>query len=284
MNLLILGGDTRNLTLANYLKTAGYKLELLGLDQKADDDFTDTTLIESIKKADYIIGPIPFSTDGHTLHMPLSKITIKLKDLTNILSGNKVLIGGKIPIDIADILTEKGITVIDYLDRNEMSILNSIPTAEGAIQIALEELPITLHGANALVFGYGKCGKTLSQKLYALGCKTYVCARKSSDYALCEANYLYSYNYKNIDFVIGHMDVIFNTVPAKILNSTRLAKLKPDCLVIDLSSMPGGCDFEFAAQKNIKIIHALSLPGKVAPKTAGNILFKVIEHIIEERS
>ena len=285
MRFVILGGDTRNITLSQFIAQDGHAVQTIGLGENASDSVALLDRIqEAINRCDYVIGPLPFTIDGENLHMPLSKNNVKLKSLTDIFTGNKVLISGKIPVDLAEKLSNSGITVYDYLDRDEMSILNSIPTAEGAIQIAMEELPITLHRANALVFGYGKTGKTLAAKLHALGAVTYVCARKSTDFATCEAYNLYSTDYKTVDNIIRNMDVIFNTVPARVLDSTRLAKVRPDCLIIDLASKPGGCDFEFAQENGIKIIHALSLPGKVAPKTAANILYKVIAHIIDERS
>lgn len=285
MRFLILGGDSRNIMLAQCLAHAGHNVQMSGL---GNDSENQTPIIVKIKEAinsyDYIVGPLPFTIDGENLHMPLSKDTVKLNDLIDIFTGNKVLIAGKIPVNFTEKLIENDIAVYDYLDRDEMSILNSIPTAEGAIQIAMEELPITIHGVNALVLGYGKTGKTLAGKLHALGANTYVCARKSVDFALCEVNNLYSTDYKKVDSIIQNMDVIFNTVPAIVLDSTRLSHIRRDCLIIDLASKPGGCDFDYAKENGIKIIHALSLPGKVAPITAANILYKVIEHIIDERS
>jgi dipicolinate synthase subunit A len=53
-------------------------------------------------------------------------------------------------------------------------------------------------------------------------------------------------------------------------------------LVIDLASKPGGVDFEYAQYKGIKTIHALSLPGKVAPVTTAMYMETVIYNIIKE--
>ena len=38
-------------------------------------------------------------------------------------------------------------------------IPNAVPTAEGAIEIAIAETPFTIHGSKSLVLGYGKIGK-----------------------------------------------------------------------------------------------------------------------------
>ena len=76
--------------------------------------------------------------------------------------------------------------------------------------------------------------------------------------------------------------MIFNTVPAKVLNRDVLQFVSNDSLIIDLASKPGGVDFDFAQQKGIKTIHALSLPGKVAPSTSANYMEAVIHNIINE--
>jgi dipicolinate synthase subunit A len=163
-----------------------------------------------------------------------------------------------------------------------LAVLNSIPTAEGAIQIAMEELQITLHDSNALVLGFGRIGKVLCKFLKGLGVNVYGEARKFEDMAWINN---YSYNVVNIDKLsdcVGKMDVIFNTIPSKIIGEDILKKLKKDCLIIDLASVPGGVDFDKARELNIKTVWALSLPGKVAPITSAQILKKTIFNILSD--
>ena len=73
-----------------------------------------------------------------------------------------------------------------------------------------------------------------------------------------------------------------NTVPVRVLDEARLADLKPGCLVVDLASKPGGVDLEAAGRLGVRVIWALSLPGKVAPVTAGKIIRDTIYHILNE--
>ncbi len=66
---------------------------------------------------------------------------------------------------------------------DDVAILNAIPSAEGAIQIAMEQLPITIHGSKSFVLGFGRLGKTLARMLAGIGAITTVAARKSADLA-----------------------------------------------------------------------------------------------------
>lgn len=117
---------------------------------------------------------------------------------------------------------------------------NALPTAEGAIQIALEELPITLHAARVLVIGFGRVGKALAQRLDGLGAKVSVAARKWSDLAWAEScGYCGEQTEHLAGWLCGY-DLVVNTVPAPVLGLTELSDLKPGCLVIDLASKPGG--------------------------------------------
>jgi dipicolinate synthase subunit A len=75
-------------------------------------------------------------------------------------------------------------------------------------------------------------------------------------------------------------DAVFNTVPAIVLTENILKCMRPDSLIVDLASAPGGTDFEAASRLGIKAILALGLPGKVAPKTAGKILADSVPQLI----
>ena len=150
------------------------------------------------------------------------------------------------------------------------------------MQLAMEELPVTLHGARVLVLGFGRVGKLTAHRLSALGAKVSVAARKWSDLAWAEAYGYAPEHLEGLDECLCAYDLVVNTVPARVLDAARLVQLEPGCLVIDLASRPGGVDMEAAAALGVRVIWALSLPGKVAPVTAGKILRDTICHILCE--
>lgn len=277
----VIGGDLRQLTLARLLEDEGRDVLLYGFEK---NEAAPHCVIspEAASQSDIIILPVPVSFDGVHVNMPFAAKELETDVLIDLLNPASLVLGGQIKPSLARKLSERGIAFRDYLLRDELSIRNAIPTAEGAIEIAVSETPITLHGSKVLVTGYGKIGKILSGMLRGMGAKTYVEARKYADLALIEGHGCVPVALSELSGCAGEFDIIFNTVPALLFTEEILSKIKKDALIIDLASRPGGVDFEAAKRLGIKVIWALSLPGKVAPVTSGIIIKDTIMHIISE--
>jgi len=162
-----------------------------------------------------------------------------------------------------------------------LALLNSVPTAEGAVQLAMEELPVTLRGARALVTGYGRVARALCSLLIAMGAEVTVAARRCSDRAAASVAGCSAVELAAVADA-GDFDVIFNTVPALVFDAALLKKLERSTLLIDLASRPGGVDFAAAAALQMKTVWALSLPGRVAPKSAADILRQTVLNMLRE--
>ena len=239
-------------------------------------------LNEAIEYADVIIGPLPFSTDNINVNAPFSNEIIPVDTIFNLMSEKQMIVGGKFSIEHEEKLKNKNSKSADYFEREEMQVLNAIPTAEGAIQIAMEETPTTLHNSNVIVLGYGRIGKVLSKMLYGIGANVYVEARNYSDLAWIKNVGYTPIHLKELKTYLPRMNIVFNTIPQMILNKELLKSIDTDCLIIDLASKPGGVDLEAAKELELKAISALGLPGKVAPVTAAMVIKNTIYNIIEE--
>lgn len=260
----VIGGDLRQLTLAKLLREEGYNLFLYGFDKDIKTDIPETeTNPDYALAADIVILPIPVTFDGVYINSPYAANPLSIEEFLDGINPSAIIFGGQIKPELANALENKGIAYRDYLKREELSIRNAIPTAEGAIEIAISETPITLHGSKCLVLGYGKIGKILSKMLFGLGAQTFVEARKYADLAMIEGHGYEPLALCELKSRISEFDVIFNTVPAMILGSNLLKKVKKDALIIDLASKPGGVDFKTAKEVGVKVIWALSLPGKM---------------------
>jgi dipicolinate synthase subunit A len=175
------------------------------------------------------------------------------------------------------------VTGEDFLEREDFLIFNAIPTAEGALELAISETPVTLYGCNALVIGFGRIGKLLCSRLAAFGAHVTAAARKIEDFSWIDALGYRSVNTLKLDGALHACDVIFNTVPNLVLTSARLRELKPSCAIIDLASAPGGTDFKAAEKLGLRCRWALSLPGQCAPESAARTMRLTLERILVER-
>ncbi len=272
--LLIAGGDKRQIFLALSLSCL-FDTYILGI----DDDTIKRDNGDIIY--DMAILPIPVTSDRKTLFSPLCKDEIPLSEIAEKVKSGGTVFGGNFR-GAERIFEEKGIETTDYLKREELSVMNAVATAEGAIEIAMRETDETIFGSRILITGFGRISKILTKTLVSMGAEVTVCARKKSDIAWAE---IYGADGKDFSLLSEKSDfsIVFNTAPAMIFTRERLSLLKPSCLIIDLASKPGGVDFSYAEEKGIKTIHALSLPGKVAPVTSGEIIAQTIRNIIEER-
>ena len=145
----------------------------------------------------------------------------------------------------------------------------------------MEELPITISGARCLITGYGRVGQALARLLVALGANVTVAARKFSDLARAQTLVCETLEIQHLENA-GDFDVIFNTVPVLLFSRDILQRMDRSTLLIDLASKPGGVDFTAAAELQLKTIWALSLPGRVAPKSAGFIIKNAILNMLKE--
>ena len=282
----VVGGDLRIVKLVEMLIKDNYTVYTYGLEYseellKLDRVEMCPTLEEAVKDAKAVVGPIPLSSDRKNLSMPFSHVKLSLEEFIECLDG-KTLIAGNITEQVRNILDEKSIVYIDLLKREEFSVLNTISTAEGTIQIAMEETQRTVHGRNVLIMGFGRIGKVLSKMLSGIGAKVYCEARKNEDIAWIKAYGYESIHLNDLDKHLGKFDIIINTIPFQILDDNRLNLLKKDILIIDLASNPGGVDRKAAKEKNIKLVWALSLPGKVAPVTSAEFIKETLYHALKE--
>ena len=259
MNFFVIGNDKRSVKLKELYLIEG-------------------SIAEDIIDSDAIICPIPFSKDRKYLldtDILIEDYIKRYKD--------KILFTGAIPNEIKNRLLEENIKFYDLMELERVAILNAIPTAEGAMQKAMEYMDITLFGSNALVLGYGRIGKILAKVLSAMGVNVFCEARNEKDLALIKAMGYNEINLKELDRYLLSFDVIFNTIPYMVLYSDRLDKLKKTCVVIDLASNPGGTDFQYASDVGLRASLELALPSRVAPTSAAIYIKEAIDNIVNNK-
>ena len=279
-NFWVIGGDPRQASLAGLLADDGHGVHAFALEQGEGVRCEPT--LEGLELADCVVLPLPAADGEGRLNAPLSTAAHTLEEIVGAMRPGQLLCAGMAGKGLAELAGRSQLVLKDYFAREELAQLNAVPTAEGAIQIALEELPITLHDARVLVVGFGRLGRALAPRLRALGARTWVAARSYAQRAMAEGMGLETEGVDRLREWLCSFDLVVNTVPAPVLGVEELAAMKQGALVIDLASRPGGVDMSVAAALGVRVIWALSLPGKVAPITSGRYIKDTVYHIMEE--
>ncbi len=277
----VIGGDKRQLYCARALSDDGYAVTLGGFDSISQmKNIEITTPFEAALMSEIIILPLPCVDAKGYIPAPFCKAPIEFTpELITAMKGKRVFCGMKSRLQkVCPTLTGD---IYDYYEREEFAVCNAVVTAEGALEIAMSSFEGTINGAKTLVIGYGRIGKALCRMLSSLGANVTVSARKPSDLAWIELSGCRAVRTDEL-YKESPYDLIFNTVPAPVLSCILLAKIATRAVVIDLASGDGGVDKYAAERLGITHIHALSLPGKAAPKAAGEIVKNTIYHILEE--
>ena len=276
----VLGGDKRQLYLARSILRDGFLCFIGGLEKLPEaSGLPALSPRELTEKCDVIILPLPATLDGKTLNAPYSGEIIVLDD--EFVSGleNKLCYGGMVSRLIQSSEIWSRIALEDYWLREDFALLNAIPTAEGAVALAVENYPGMLCGASCLVTGWGRIGSVLARLLSAMGAKVSVAERKKEKRAMVRAIGAEALTFSEIQ---RPFDIIFNTVPGKVIGREVLMRQDKNCLIIELASKPGGVDARLAEEMGLRVIDGSSLPGRFSPKSAGEFIKEAVYGMLEE--
>ncbi|MFB4162718.1 dipicolinate synthase subunit DpsA [Alteribacillus sp. JSM 102045] len=283
----LIGGDARQIEIAECLLDAGIKVYLVGFDQWMRN-------VAGITKAsgekdvlwhelDAVLLPVSGLKPGNKAEACFASKEVTLQESWLQQTPENCLIISGIHTDTLESLIHKvKRPLIKLLERDDVAIYNSIPSAEGTLLMAMRETDITIHKSNTVILGFGRTGQTIARTFSVLGAYAKVGTIHPSEKARAEAMGLETFELEDLKTAVQSADLCINTIPAMVLHEDILVEFPVRSVIIDIASPPGGTDFEYAKKRGIKAILAPGLPGAVAPKTAGRILAKVISQLLGE--
>lgn len=283
----VIGGDMRQMYLANYLKNQRYQVITYATKKEGSECMEGENFEEVIKGSKCIVGPVVFSNGKVIISDDTKKMDVDT--FLTMITPDQMIFGGCFRDPIIKVCESKGIKVFDFMKMDDVAIYNAIATAEGAIMEAIKMQPINLHQSRCLVLGYGRCAKILASKLKGLDANVTICARNKTQRSLANALGLDTMDFKELKRRISQYDYIFNTIPHIILKEEILRKVSKESCIIDIASIPGGMDHQMARDLGICAKLCKSLPGIYSPKSSGIMLAKKVlevkgemEHAIEK--
>ena len=246
---------------------------------------SNVKLFDNAQKAIYdtsaIILPLPAaSSESEVPFAELISAVVKLNDAPYI-------IGGKFSPYLKEIIEAYGINYWDYYEDECFTLKNAFLTAEGAVHLAMSSTKDALRSSRCAIIGYGRIGKALAEMLNALNSDTTVWARREDALILAKEKRFKTAKItgseKNFSSLAKDYDIIFNTVPERILSNDLLISIPQKTILVELASAPGGFDPDIAMQCELKFVDGRGLPSKYAPKTAGEILADTISQHLKQR-
>jgi len=279
----VLGGDKRNVYLYKQLESDGHTVRKFGFNNYSLERVEESaSLYDAVNGADYIVGPVPCSINNTHLNAPYSNTPILIDDVFRLIKPKQTFFSGMIKDDALNLAAKYSVNCVDILKWEELALLNAIPTAEGALKIAIENTDFTLHGSNVMVVGYGRIGKILCKMLNGIGANVFPVVKQRHE-AAAAMGYGYSpVLYEYMSPYLPEMNIIFNTVPQNLFDKKNIKFIDKNCLFVDLSSAPHGINSNFAKRAGLNVLFASSLPGAVAPQTAARYIQETIYGYINE--
>ena len=268
MRLIIIGGDVRNLCLAELARAHGHDVALIGHgenDLPPGGEYDAVALPYPVAEKD---GCAPCA--GEAIPMDAA--------MAHAARGARVFAAKPGPA-LEAILTQKGCIRIDPSADEAFTMENAAITAECALCAMTARAKECLFGAACAVVGYGRIGRALARRLHGIGAKVTVLARSPAARATARADGMDAEPIAGEH--AGRWRFVFNTVPASVAGEALLASLQPGAYAMELASAPYGIDFEAAKRLGVTAWLEGGLPGRMAPKSAAAAMLSLIERTMD---
>jgi len=267
--LLLAGGDRRTACLAELLERDGYAVETLGLRKE------ETVHME---QADAVLFAYPFSVKNGLIPC-LTEERIRLEDVLAELREDAVLIAGR---GMEGYIRQDSPHLKRYTDAPMLEKRNAELSAEAAVCEAMLHSRLALMDTKALVTGYGLFGRALALRLKALGVQVWVAARREQQRAQAAADGMQAVSIIEMADILPEMNLILNTVPARIFGEYHLKQIPDGCWLLELASAPYGFDMDTARAMGVSCLHLPGLPARYSPASAALALHEAVEKLLEE--
>jgi dipicolinate synthase subunit A len=275
-----IGGDRRESEMGTIARGLGAKVRIFGAPEIAGGISPSASLLEALEGAELAVMPVPLNASDGSLYAPFAPgpILVSADALGAMRPGAHVIIG-KADDRLRAAAAQANVTIHEYESDTDLMLLRAPAIAEGAIRVAIERSPVTIHRTRIGVLGFGRIASTLARSLIALNADVHVFARSAEARAGADALGATPHTFDEIPDVFGTLEIVYSAVPARILDEERLRDLPDGALVVDLAAPPGGVDFDAAARLGLDGFWARGL-GASAPRTVARSQWIGVERIV----
>jgi dipicolinate synthase subunit A len=267
-SILIVGGDKRQLALADMLKERGHNVSLQG--------FTKLGIqYEPIESPGTIFLPVPYRNPDGSLKAPYTEEKLELANVVRQYPRSVYFLGG---YDTAAREAFDGqVHYIDLMADEAYQVENALLTTQAAVCAFQQTSEVALCDLHCVVVGYGRIAKFLCRLLIAHGAQVTATARKESDLVLIRSERMNAIHTKRLARILPEADVIFNTVPHHVFGKEELKSIRSGVMLMELASPPYGLDLKLAEELGVRVRIESGLPGRYFPVSAAQAMLRAFE-------
>jgi dipicolinate synthase subunit A len=275
-----IGGDRRESEMALIAKGLGAEPRVFGAPEIPGGIPASPSLQDALEGADVAVLPVPLNAPDGSLYAPFADTPIHpdaaaLKTMTEAAH----VVTGKADELLRAAASEAGVSLHEYEHDTDLMLMRAPAIAEGAIRVAIERSPVTIHGTEIGILGFGRVAATLARSLLALQGRVHVFARRAEARAAAHALGSTPHSFDEINDVFPSLPILYNSVPARVLGEDELRHLPAGALVVDMAAPPGGVDPDAAARLGLDPFWARGL-GASAPKTVAASQWIGVDRIV----
>lgn len=270
--IAVVGGDDREQEVARLAAAAGAEVRAYGFPWPVGG-ITGVSLVgspeEALEDADYALFPIPgMGLDGSLYAPHAAKAVVPDEVLLGRMHPGATIILGTADEALRERAGRLGYELFEYENDTELMLRRGPAIVEGVLSAAIANTVITLHAANVGVVGHGNIGRLLARTLVLLGAHVHVFARNPVQRADAYTAGCLAHPLDELEMTAGELDMLFSTVPTRVVGTAVLHGLPAGALVMDLAAPPGGVDLAAAEELGLRAVWARGM-GKRAPVTVG---------------
>jgi dipicolinate synthase subunit A len=284
LHLAIVGGDERETEIARLAGQTGATVRAFGFPWPEGGIHGVVRVgkaTEALRGADYALLPIPRGVEGSLYVLgAMEPIPIEPALFSALRPGAHVFCG-RVTEALATASRGHPVTLHDYDSDPELMLERAAAIVEGALEAAIANTNVTIHGTSVAVVGFGKIGSLLARRLHALGAHVHVAARNPVQRASARAQGMRSLTLDELATRAPQLAMVFSAVPARVVDRRVLERLPRGSLVLDIVPPGDRSDLELAARLGHRAVWARGL-GRRAPVTVGRSQWLGVRRRINE--
>ena len=137
-------------------------------------------------------------------------------------------------------------------------------------------------GEDCLVIGNGHVGNYLAKILCGMGAHVTQTARSAGGLAHAAAYGCQPVELSRVAEVLPEQDIIFNSVPAPVLDEAALRAIRSDAWLIEIAAGKHGFDPELAGKLGVHFVIGQKLLGTFSPYTGGRAIAEAVVRMVRE--